>query len=53
MGWLIDPDERSVFVYLSDQPTAVYDEPETQLPVPEFAKDFHLKVEDLFNWLME
>lgn len=52
MGWLIDPDEQSIFVYSSDHPTAVYEQPEAQLPVPEFAKDFKLKVEDLFNWLL-
>ena len=52
MGWLIDSDEQSVFVYRPDQPTTVYDEPETQLPVPEFAKNFNLTVEELFNWLM-
>jgi Uma2 family endonuclease len=53
MGWLIDPEEQSVFVYLPDQPTAVYEELGTQLPVPEFAKDFSLTVEDLFSWLLE
>ena len=53
MGWLIDPDEQSVFVYLKDQPTSFYDEPGTRLPVPEFAKDFHLTVEGLFSWLLE
>jgi Uma2 family endonuclease len=53
MGWLIDPDEQSVFVYLKDQPTSVYDEPGIRLPVPEFAKDFSLTVEGLFSWLLE
>ncbi|MEM8807425.1 MAG: Uma2 family endonuclease [Cyanobacteria bacterium P01_G01_bin.38] len=53
MGWLIDPDDRSVFVYLSDQPTAVYDQPEMQLPRPDFAQDFELTVATLFGWLME
>lgn len=53
MGWLIDPDEQSVFVYLPDQPTTFYDQPEIRLPVPAFAKDFNLTVEGLFNWLME
>ncbi|MFB2877533.1 Uma2 family endonuclease [Floridanema aerugineum] len=53
MGWLIDPEERSVLVYFPDQPTAVYEEPETLLPVPEFAKDFHQTVEGLFSWLLE
>jgi Uma2 family endonuclease len=53
MGWLIDPAERSVFVYLPNEPTAIYDESEMRLPVPEFAKDFSLTVEGLFSWLME
>lgn len=52
-GWLIDPEEKSVFVYLADQPTVVYDQPEAQLPVPAFAKDFSLTVENLFGWLLE
>ncbi|RUR84513.1 hypothetical protein PCC6912_14080 [Chlorogloeopsis fritschii PCC 6912] len=53
MGWLIDPKEQSVFAYLSDRPTAVYDQPKAQLPVPDFAKDFSLTVEDLFSWLLD
>jgi Uma2 family endonuclease len=52
MGWLIAPDEQSIFVYSSDHPTTVYEQPEVQLPVPEFAKDFKLNVEDLFDWLL-
>lgn len=51
MGWLIDPQEQSVFVYLPDQATAVYDELKAPLPVPEFA-NFVLTVEDLFSWLL-
>lgn len=53
MGWLIDPEDQSVFVYLPDQPTVVYDKSDTGLPVPEFAKDFHLTVEGLFSWLLD
>lgn len=53
MGWLIDPGEQSVFVYLPDRSIAFYDEAGTQLPVPEFAKDFSLTVEGLFSWLLE
>jgi Uma2 family endonuclease len=53
MGWLIDPDEQSVFVYLPDRPTLLYDEFNARLPVPEFAKDFCLTVGDLFRWLSE
>jgi Uma2 family endonuclease len=53
MGWLIDPEEQSVFVYPPDQSATFYDEPGTRLPVPEFAKDFNLTVEGLFGWLLE
>jgi Uma2 family endonuclease len=53
MGWLIDPEEKSVFVYLPDRAIAFYDEPEIRLPVPEFAKDFNLTVEGLFSWLLD
>lgn len=52
MGWLIDPDDQSVFVYLSDQQTRVYDEPQARLPVPDFARDLNLTVAGLFSWLM-
>jgi Uma2 family endonuclease len=53
MGWLIDPNEQSVFVYLRDKPTSFYDQLETILPLPEFAKDFSLTIETLFSWLLE
>ncbi len=53
MGWLIDPNEQSVFVYLRDKPTNFYDQLETILPVPKFAKDFSLTIETLFGWLLE
>ncbi|MEQ9358203.1 MAG: Uma2 family endonuclease [Coleofasciculus chthonoplastes F3-SA18-01] len=33
MGWLIDPEEQSVFVYRSEQPTDVFDKPEINLLV--------------------
>ena len=53
MGWLIDPEEQSVFVYLPHQAATFHEEPEAQLPVPEFAKDFSLTVEELFSWLLD
>jgi Uma2 family endonuclease len=51
MGWLIDPAEKSVFVYLPDRATQVFDNYLDRLPVPEFAQDFLLNVGDLFGWL--
>ncbi len=53
MGWLIDPAERSVFVYSGDRSTQVFDEEIDVLPVPEFAQDFDLTLGDLFGWLRD
>lgn len=53
MGWLIDPDEKTVFVYRPKQETEVFDEPDAILPVPSFASELQLTVKDLFAWLME
>ncbi len=53
MGWLIDPSEQCVFVYLPNQPTEYYDESAAKLPVPAFATAVDLTVGELFGWLME
>ncbi|WP_026072546.1 Uma2 family endonuclease [Nodosilinea nodulosa] len=53
VGWLIDPDEQTVFVYRPKQETAVFDRPQDVLPVPTFASDLALTIQDLFNWLLE
>jgi Uma2 family endonuclease len=53
MGWLIDPEEQTVFVYLPNQQPEVFDEPEQQIPVPSFAREIKLTVGNLFGWLME
>lgn len=53
MGWLIDPEDLSVFVHLPNQATTFYDEPTALLPVPKFAQTFNLTVQNLFDWLIE
>lgn len=53
MGWLIDPDEQTVFVYLPNQLPQVFDQPDEQLPVPLFASELQLSVGNLFGWLIE
>jgi len=53
MGWLSDPSEQCVFVYLPERPSTLYDQPDASLPVPEFAKEFNLTVGALFSWLLE
>jgi len=53
MGWLIDPEEQTVFVYRANQQPEVFDEPEQQLPVPSFASEVRLSVGELFGWLLD
>jgi Uma2 family endonuclease len=53
MGWLIDPDEQTIFVYIRNQQPLFFDEPEALLPVPEFASELKLTVGELFGWLLE
>lgn len=53
MGWLIDPDEQTVFVYLPQQQLEMFDKPEQKLPVPAFANEINLSVGCVFGWLFE
>lgn len=52
MGWLIAPADKAVLIYLPQQETSVLDEPDAALPVPSFAKDLAITVEDLFALLL-
>lgn len=52
MGWMVDPEERSVFVYLPNQQIEVFDESDS-LPVPSFASELQLTVGELFGWLLD
>ncbi|HEY9817103.1 MAG TPA: Uma2 family endonuclease [Candidatus Obscuribacterales bacterium] len=53
MGWLIDPEEKLVFVYGGDRTISVVEEPSERLPVPPFAEPVVLTVGQLFGWLEE
>jgi Uma2 family endonuclease len=53
MGWLIDPAEKTIFVYLPGEQPLVFDRPEQQLPIPSFASEIQLTVEIVFNWLLD
>jgi Uma2 family endonuclease len=53
MGWLIDPDEQTVFIFRPKRETEVFDDPDALLPSPAFASGFQLSVGDLFAWLLE
>lgn len=53
MGWLIDPDEQTVFVYRPKQEPEVFDELDAVVPVPSFASKLELTIAALFAWLLE
>ena len=52
MGWLIDPEEQTVLVYLPPEQVKVFDQPQQVLPVPSFAQEISMTVSDLFDWLV-
>ncbi|MGB3533311.1 MAG: Uma2 family endonuclease [Microcoleaceae cyanobacterium] len=51
LGWLIDPNEKLVLVYMSNQQPRFFEEMSERLPTPEFASEFNLTLEQLFSWL--
>jgi Uma2 family endonuclease len=52
MGWLIDPKEKTVLVYLPNQQVKILDNPESIIPVPPWASHFSISIDELFGWLM-
>jgi Uma2 family endonuclease len=53
MGWMIDPAEQTIFVYLPKQQPMIFDEPEQLLLVPTFAGELELRVGSIFGWPLE
>ena len=53
VGWLIDPREQTVFIYRPKQEPEVLDEPSQVVPVPSFANELKLTIQELFAWLLE
>jgi len=51
MGWLIDPEERSILVFPPGQQPEILQDPQEVLPVPNLASDLQLTVADIFSWL--
>ncbi|MGK7944567.1 MAG: Uma2 family endonuclease [Microcystaceae cyanobacterium] len=52
IGWLLDPDEKTVLVYYPQQEVAIFDQPEILLPVPSFVESLNLTVDNLFSMLL-
>jgi Uma2 family endonuclease len=53
MGWLIDPQERSIFVYQSQRSPEIFDQEESVLLLPSFAKEIQLTVGEILGWLIK
>jgi Uma2 family endonuclease len=51
MGWLVDPDERSVLIYPAGQQPQLLSDLAAPLLVPTFANQWQITVGDLFAWL--
>jgi Uma2 family endonuclease len=52
MGWLIDPEEKAILVYLPKQQTLIFDNPAQVLPLPSFTQELSLTVDDIFALLL-
>lgn len=53
MGWLIDPQEQSIFVYQPQRSPEIFDEWESVLLLPSFAKEIKLTLGEIFEWLIK
>jgi Uma2 family endonuclease len=51
VGWLIDPAEKSIFIYHSGKQVEVVDQLDQELLVPGFAELVKLTAGDIFSWL--
>lgn len=51
LGWLIDPDERSVLVYPRQKQLELFQQPDDILPVLDLITGLQITVGQLFGWL--
>jgi Uma2 family endonuclease len=51
MGWLIDPDEKTVIVSPQDARSRSFQK-QDQLPVPQWATEMAITADELFGWLL-
>lgn len=51
MGWLLDPDEKSVIAYPAGQQPIFFQQAEEIIVTPGFMRDLRLSVGELFSWL--
>ncbi len=53
MGWLIDPDEKTVIVSPQDSRSRTFAQLDAILPAPNWARDVELTIGELFGWLAD
>lgn len=51
MGWLIDPAESLILVFVPDASVKVIENSTAALPIPEFSKSVSLTLGEVFDWL--
>jgi Uma2 family endonuclease len=51
VGWLIDPAEKTIFIYQQEKQVIFIDILEQELIVPSFAESVKLTAGEIFNWL--
>ncbi|MEO1148134.1 MAG: Uma2 family endonuclease [Cyanobacteria bacterium J06638_22] len=51
MGWLIDPNIKSVLVFPSGQQPEFFQDVDQALPTPDFLPAWHITIGGLFSWL--
>lgn len=51
LGWLIDPQERTVLVFRADSNIEFLESAAARLPMPDVLDSFELTVGNLFDWL--
>jgi Uma2 family endonuclease len=51
VGWLIDPAEKSIFIYHSGKQVEVVEQIDQELLVPGFAESVKLTTGEIFSWL--
>ncbi|MCL1472353.1 Uma2 family endonuclease [Argonema antarcticum] len=51
LGWLLDPEQKSVLAYPAGKQPEFLEKAEEVLPMPDFLAELRLTVGDLFGWL--
>ncbi len=51
LGWLIDPEDKTIFAYFPNQKIAYFEAEKDLLPIPEFIPELSLTLGEIFSWL--